>query len=117
MKVIETFREDKNNSLKEIQENTGKKVEALKEETNKYFKEIAESTIKQVKGLSKTVHDLKKNKEIINRRNLGYGKPRKQNRNCRCKHHQQNMGGRRENIRHKGYQRRYQYISQRKYKG
>jgi hypothetical protein len=30
---------DKNNSLKEIQENTGKQIEALKEETHKSFKE------------------------------------------------------------------------------
>ena len=38
-----------NNSLKEIQENTGKQVEVLKEETNKFLKEIQENTIKQVK--------------------------------------------------------------------
>ena len=35
MKMIEAFKEDINNSLKEIQENTGKQVEALKEERNK----------------------------------------------------------------------------------
>ena len=34
MKIIESFKKDINNSLKEIQENTGKQVEALKEETN-----------------------------------------------------------------------------------
>ena len=34
MKIIETFKEDINNSLKEIQENTVKQVEALNEETN-----------------------------------------------------------------------------------
>jgi len=33
MMMIEEFKEDINNSLKEIQENTGKQVEALKEET------------------------------------------------------------------------------------
>jgi hypothetical protein len=34
MKIIETFKEDINNSLKEIQKNTGKQEEALnKEET------------------------------------------------------------------------------------
>ena len=38
MKIIESFKEDINNSLKEIQENTGKQVEALKEETNKSLK-------------------------------------------------------------------------------
>jgi hypothetical protein len=35
MKIIEFFKEDINNSMKEIQENTSKQVEALKEETNK----------------------------------------------------------------------------------
>ena len=40
MKIIENFKEDINNSLKEIQENTGKQLEALKEETNKSLKEI-----------------------------------------------------------------------------
>jgi hypothetical protein len=39
-KIIETFNEDMNNSLKEIQENTGKQGEALKKETNKSLKEI-----------------------------------------------------------------------------
>lgn len=34
MQIIEAFKEDINNSLKEIQENTGKQIEALKEETN-----------------------------------------------------------------------------------
>jgi hypothetical protein len=40
------FKECINNSLKEIQENTGKQIEDLKEEMNKYFKEIQENTIK-----------------------------------------------------------------------
>jgi hypothetical protein len=35
MMLIEDFKKDINNSLKEIQENTGKQVEALKEETQK----------------------------------------------------------------------------------
>jgi hypothetical protein len=33
MMMIQDFKKDINNSLKEIQENTGKQVEALKEET------------------------------------------------------------------------------------
>ena len=33
MKTIDFFKEDKNNSLKEIQKNTGKQVKALKKET------------------------------------------------------------------------------------
>jgi hypothetical protein len=36
--------EDRNSSLKEIQENMGKQVEALKEETHKYLKELQENT-------------------------------------------------------------------------
>ena len=47
--TIESFKEDINNSLKEIQENTGKQVEALKEETLKSLKELQENTNKQVK--------------------------------------------------------------------
>jgi hypothetical protein len=35
MMVIEDFKEVINNSLKEIQENTGKQLEVLKEETQK----------------------------------------------------------------------------------
>jgi hypothetical protein len=34
MKIIESFKNDINNSLKKIQENTGKQVKALKEKTN-----------------------------------------------------------------------------------
>jgi hypothetical protein len=33
MMLVEDFNKDKNNSLREIQENTAKQVEALKEET------------------------------------------------------------------------------------
>ena len=35
MMIIEDFKKDINDSLKEIQENTDKKIEALKEETQK----------------------------------------------------------------------------------
>ena len=38
MMMIEVFKKDKNNSLKEIQDNMGKQVEALKEETQKNLK-------------------------------------------------------------------------------
>jgi hypothetical protein len=40
MMVIEDFKKDINNSLKEILENTGKQLEALKEETEKSLKEL-----------------------------------------------------------------------------
>jgi gas vesicle protein len=38
MMMIEDFKKDINNSLKEIQENTGKQLEALKEETQNLLK-------------------------------------------------------------------------------
>jgi transposase-like protein len=65
MKMIEDFKEDINNSLKETQMNTGKKVEALKEEPHKPLKDIEENTNKQVKSLNKTVQDLKMETETI----------------------------------------------------
>ena len=40
MMMIEDFKKDINNSVKEVQENTGKQVEALKEETQKTLKEL-----------------------------------------------------------------------------
>jgi hypothetical protein len=49
MMMIEDFKKDITNSLKEIQENTGKQVEALKEETQKFLKELQKNTTKQVK--------------------------------------------------------------------
>jgi DNA anti-recombination protein RmuC len=57
MKMIEDLKEGINNSIKEIQENTGKQAEALKEEINKSLKEIKENTMKQLRKLSKTVYD------------------------------------------------------------
>jgi chaperonin cofactor prefoldin len=42
MKMIEVFKEDINNSLNEIQENTEKQIETLKDQTNKSLKEIWE---------------------------------------------------------------------------
>jgi len=56
---------DINNSLKEIQDNTGKQVEALKEETQKSIKALQENTTKQVKELKKAIQDLKMEIETI----------------------------------------------------
>ena len=44
--MMEDFKKNINNSLKEIQENTSKQVEALKEETRKSLKELVENTTK-----------------------------------------------------------------------
>ena len=65
MMVIEDFKKDINNSLKETQENTDKQLEALKEETQKSLKELQENTTKQVKELNKTTKDLKRKIETI----------------------------------------------------
>jgi hypothetical protein len=49
MILIEYFKKDINNSLKEIQENTGKQIEVLKGETQKSLRELQENITKQVK--------------------------------------------------------------------
>jgi hypothetical protein len=49
MMMIEDFRKDINNFLKEIQKNTGKQVEAFKVETQKSLKELQENTNRQRK--------------------------------------------------------------------
>ena len=76
--MIEDFKKDINNSLKEIQENTGKQVEALKEETQKSLKELQENTTKQVKELNKnhpgSKHGNRNNKEITKGNNSGVRK-------------------------------------------
>jgi hypothetical protein len=46
MMMIEDFKKDINNSLKEIQENKDKQVDALKEEKQKSLKELQENTTK-----------------------------------------------------------------------
>ena len=40
MMMIEDFKKDINNFLKEIQENTGKQLEAIKEETQNFLEEL-----------------------------------------------------------------------------
>ena len=52
MMMIEDFKKNINNSLKEIQ-NTVKQVEALKEQTQKSLKELQENTIKKAKEMNK----------------------------------------------------------------
>jgi hypothetical protein len=46
MMMIEDIKKDINNSLKKIQENTGKQLVTFKEETQKSLKELQENTIK-----------------------------------------------------------------------
>ena len=59
MMLVEEFKKDIKNSLKEIQENMGKHIEDIKEETQKSPKELQENTTKQMKELNKTIQDLK----------------------------------------------------------
>jgi vacuolar-type H+-ATPase subunit H len=77
MMMIEDFKKDINNSLKEIQENTSKQLEALKEKTQKSLKELKENTIKQAKERNKIFQDLKVEIETIKGDNPGVIKPRK----------------------------------------
>jgi hypothetical protein len=58
MMMIEDFKKDMYNSLKEIQENTGKQLEALKEETQKFLKELQENTTKQVKEMKMEIETI-----------------------------------------------------------
>jgi hypothetical protein len=69
MMMVEDYKKEINNALKEIQENTdkqvkvlkelhentAKQVEVLKEETQKSFNELQENTTKQVMELNKTI--------------------------------------------------------------
>jgi len=49
MMMIEDFKKELINALKEIQDSVGKQVGALKEETQKSLKELQDTTTKQVK--------------------------------------------------------------------
>jgi septal ring factor EnvC (AmiA/AmiB activator) len=65
MMMVEDIKKDFNNSLKEIQENTAKKVEDLKEEAQKSLKELQENMTKQVMELNKTIQDIKREVDKI----------------------------------------------------
>jgi hypothetical protein len=67
MMLIEDFKKDINNSLKETQNNTGKQVKALKvgHLRQKSLKEFRKNTTKRVKELNKTIQGLKLEVETI----------------------------------------------------
>jgi gas vesicle protein len=65
MMLVEDFKKDINNSLKEMQENTAKQVEGLKEEAQKSLKELQENTTKQAMELNKTIQDLEMEVETM----------------------------------------------------
>ena len=65
MILVEDFKKEINNSLKEIQEDTVKQLEGLKEEAQKSLKEVQENTSKQVMELNKAIQNLKREVETI----------------------------------------------------
>jgi hypothetical protein len=73
-----------------------------------------------VKELNKTIQDLKMEVETIKKSQkettLKFKKPREEIKSHRCKHHQQNSGARRENLRCRRYHRKHWHKSQRKCK-
>jgi hypothetical protein len=109
--MVEDFKKDINNSLKKIQENTGKQLEALEEETQQSLKELQKNTVKQAKEMNKTFQYLKNgnrnNKEITKGDHPGVRNPRKDSRSHRCKHHQENTRDRRGNLRCRRYHRKH----------
>jgi F0F1-type ATP synthase membrane subunit b/b' len=65
MRMIEDFKKVRYNTLKEIQEDTSKRLETLKEETQNSLEELQENTTKYLKKLNKTRQDLKMEVEPI----------------------------------------------------
>ena len=120
MMMMGDFKKEINNSLKEIQENTGKQLEALKEETQKSLKELQENTSKHMKELNKTIQDLKMEVETMKKTQtettLEDRNPRKEIRNHRYQHQQQNTRNGRENLRCRRFHREHGQNNQRKYK-
>ena len=90
-KIIEAFKEDINNSLKETQEYTVKNVDSLKEEACKSLKDIEEKYNQTGEGNEQNSprhkNENKNNKEITNGGNCEDAKHRKENRSYKCKHH------------------------------
>jgi hypothetical protein len=106
--IMEDFKKDINDFLKEIQENTGKQVEDLKEETQTLIKELQKNRIKQVKELNKTIQNLKleierikksQSKTTLEIENLG--------KISGIIDYQQNTRARRKNISYRRYYRKY----------
>ena len=116
--VVEDFKKGINNSLKEIQENTAKQVEVLKEETQNPLKNYRK--IQRGDGIEQNHPRPKKgsrhNKENLKGDNSGDRSPKKEIRNHRCEHQQQNTRDGRENLRGSRFHREHRYNNQRKCK-
>jgi DNA anti-recombination protein RmuC len=76
MMLVEDFKKDINNSLKEIQENMAKQAEGLKVEVQKFLKELQENTAKQLEVLKEeTQKFLKELQENTTKQMMGLKKP------------------------------------------
>jgi hypothetical protein len=100
--MMEDFKKERNNSLKEIQENTGKQLEALKEKPQKSLRVIEKhyqtgERIEQNHPGSRSGN--RNNKVMTMGNNSGDRNPRKEIRNHRFEHQQQNTRDGRENLR------------------
>jgi hypothetical protein len=108
MMLIEDFKKNINNSLKDIQENTG--IQPLKRKHKNPLK-IPGKYNQTGEGIEQNHPASKKgsrsNKEITKGDNSGDRKPRKEIRSHRCKHHHQNTRDRRENFRGIRYHRKH----------
>jgi predicted nucleic acid-binding Zn-ribbon protein len=112
MMMIEDFKKDTNNSLKEIQKSTGKQLEDLKEETQKSLKELQENMTKQVKKLNKTIQNLKQEIETIKKSQRETTLEIKSlEKRPGVIDHQQNTRDGRENLRCRRYHRKHRYLT------
>jgi hypothetical protein len=120
MMMIEDFKKDINNSLKEIQENRCKQVEALKRTDKNPLKDLEEKNKQTGEGIEQkqpeSNNENRYNKEITKEHNPGDTKPRKEIRSHKYKHHHQNTKYRRQNLMCRRYHRKLQHNSQRKRK-
>lgn len=118
--MIEDLKQDINNYLKELLENTGKQVETKRKHINpskkyKGKKKKERNTRKQNQigeGIDQN-HPGYKNENRNKRTQLHRWKSRKEIRSHRCKHCQQNTRDRRENFRHRRYHRKHRHNIQR----
>jgi hypothetical protein len=112
MMLVEDIKKGINNSLKEIQVNTAKVVEILKE--------LQEKTTNQVMELKKknpgSKNGSRNNKENPKGDNAGDRNPRKEIRNYRKEHQQQNIRDGRENLKCRRFHRKHGHNNQRKCK-
>jgi hypothetical protein len=118
---VEVLKEESQNSLNELQENTARQVEFLKEETQKSFTELQEKRTKQVMELNIHIQDQKMEGETIKKKktkgdNSEERIPKKQIRNDRCAHQQENTRDGRENLSCRRFHREHGHNNQRKCK-